>query len=244
MSTDISKLVPEEEQISPKKAKTLASYLDNIGLALALWIFVYPHPYKLVFSIALVFPLTMLYIYYKYRKQISLEDDSDSKVQTKQPSLLSAMTIPSLGLALRALIDYDLLNFADCLIAWCVIFLILSMVVIWITSSSTVKIGLFSKDSAAVFIFIFSYSYGSMIMVDCLYDNTKPEIYHTRVLDKHKSGGRHTSYYLTVDVWGNRTASEDVSVTNSLFNDVSPGETIDIYVEKGTLNIPWYYVDK
>jgi hypothetical protein len=243
LNTDITKLVPEEEQINPDKAKNLTSYLNNIGIAVSLWVMIYPHPYQVALTIALLYPLVTLYVFYRYRKTISLEDD-DNKTITKQPSLITALTLPSFGLVLRAFIDYDLLVFTDSLLTWGIIVLVLTMVMVWIVSISSHKIGLFSKDSFAVILFVLSYSYGSFIMVNCLYDNSKADVYHTRVLYKHVSSGRHTTYYLTLDTWGQRTSPEDVSVPSSIYRATQAGETIDVYVKKGTLYSPWYFVDK
>jgi len=209
----------------------------------ALWVIIYPHPYQIALTIALLYPLVTLYVFYRYRKRISLEDD-DSKIATKQPSLITALTLPAFGLVLRAFIDYDLLVFTDSLLIWGIIVLVLTMAMIWIVSISSYKIGLFSKDSFAVILFVLTYSYGSFIMVNCLYDNSKADIFHTRVLDKHVSSGRHTTYYLTFDTWGQRTAPEDVSVPSSIYGATQAGETIDVYVKKGTLGSQWFFVDK
>jgi hypothetical protein len=243
LSTDISKLVPEEVQVSPQKGKKLAIYINRLGLCLALWEALYSHPYSIALTVAMIFPLVTLFVLYIHRKSISLED-GDKKTGTKQPSLLAALIASSMILALRAGLDYDLLVFSDCLIAWGIGFIVLTTIILWIESTSAIKIRFFSGHGLSIMIFVLAYSYGSMIIADCFFDNTKPEIYHTHVLRKHMTGGRRYNFYLMLDKRGQQTKPGDVSVSSSFYRKTQPGDGIDVYVKKGTLDIPWYFVAK
>jgi len=244
LSTDISKFLHKGEQVSTKKSKSLTSYLNGVGIVLAIMEMVYPHPYEVVLTISIIYPLVMLYILYKHRNAMSLEDDGGKKVKAKQPSLLAALTMPSFGLALRAILDYDLLIFKDCFIPWSVISVLISIPLILIVSKSTAKVKLFTNTGYALLAFIVIYSYGSTVIANCMYDNTQPEIYRTLVLSKHPSGSKHRRYYLKLDKWGHHTEPEDVSVATSLYDETQVGDWVYVYVKKGTLGVPWYYVDR
>ena len=117
--------MPQEGSIDPKKAKTVSSYLNNIGLLLGLWLFIYPYPYKILISISLLYPFAALYAYYKYKGIITLEDDGNSKADLKHPTLLSALVMPAFGITLRMLIDYDPVFFKDCI--WPVVFIFIAL---------------------------------------------------------------------------------------------------------------------
>lgn len=236
--------MPQEGSIDPKKAKTLSSYLNNIGLLLCLWLFIYPYPYKILISISLLYPFVALYAYYKYKGIITLEDDDNSKADPKHPTLLSALVMPAFGITLRMLIDYDPVFFKDCIWPVVFIFIALFFIILLIQRSLSYKIRFWSKANAAVLIFLIAFSYGSCLATNCLYDNSVPKIYRATVLDKHSSHGKRTTYYLKLDRWGARNEPEDVSVSESQYNETSRNQVVHVNVKKGTLNIPWFYVEQ
>jgi len=241
LSTDISKLVPEEEQGSSQKGKKLTSFLNRTGFGLALWQAIVPYPHRFVLTAALIFPLIVLVVLFINRKSISLEL-GDKKNPAKQQSLFVALAVSSMVMALRATIDYDLLVFSDCLVAWAVVFVVLIVIMTWIENGSTVRLSPFSTKGLGIVFFVLIYSYGGTIVANCLYDKAEPEIYHTRVLRKHMTGGRSYRFYFVLDKWGPRTKPEDVAIPGSLYRKTQPGDSIDVYVKKGTLGIPWYFV--
>lgn len=243
LNTDITKLMPQQGSIDPKKAKTLSSYLNNIGLLLGLWLFVCPYPYKILISIALLYPFTALYVYYKYKGIITLEDDGNSKADPKHPTLLRALVMPASGITLRMLIDYDPVSYTDCLWPMILIFIALILIILSIQRSLAYKVKLWSIANAAVLIFLIAFSYGSCLATNCLYDNSVPKIYRTTVLDKHSSHGKRTTYYLKLDRWGPRNEPEDVSVSASQYNETSRNQVVHVKVKKGALNIPWFYLE-
>jgi hypothetical protein len=219
-------------------------YINRVGLWLALWEALYPHPYRVAMTIALIFPLIPLFVRHRYRKSISLEDDVDKKTGAKLPSLFAALIVSSMVLILRAVFDYDLLVFSDCLVVWGIIFVVLIMIILGIESTSGIRIKLFSGKGLSIMIFVLAYSYGSMIVTNCLFDNSKPEIYHTHVLRKHMTGGKRNNFYLMLDKWGPQTKPGDILVSGSLYRRTQAGDEMDVYVKKGTLHIPWYFVAK
>lgn len=244
MNTDISKLMPQDGSINPKKAKTLSFYLNNIGLGLGIWLFIYPYPYKMLISIALVYPFVALYAYYKYKGIITLEDDGDPKTDQKHPTLLNAMVLPAFGITLRMIIDYDPVFFKDCIWPVVFVFIALFFIILLIQRSLSYKVQFWSKTNAPVLLFLIAFSYGSCLAINCLFDNSVPRIYRTTVLDKHYSNGKGTTYYLKLDKWGERNEPEDVSVSKSFYNETLRNQVVRVAIKKGTLNIPWFYVEQ
>ena len=244
LNTDITKLMPQNGSINSKKAKTVSLYLNNIGLGLGLWLFIYPYPYKILISISLLYPLVALYAYYKYKGIITLEDDDNSKTDPKHPTLLNAIVMPAFGMTLRMIIDYDPVSFKDC--SWPIIFIFVALllVILLIQRSLSYKVKFWVKGNIEVFLFIIAYSYGCCIATNCLYDYSVPKIYRTTVLDKHYSSGKRTTYYLKLDKWGVRNEPEDVSVSKSFYNETLRNQMVHVAVKKGTLNIPWFYVEQ
>lgn len=243
LNTDITKLVPQEGSVDTKKAKTLSSYLNNVGLLLGLWLLIYPYPYEILITISLLYPFAALFLYYKYKGIITLEDDSKSKVDPKHPTLLSALVMPALGVTFRMLSDYEPVSYANCLWPIILIFIVLVLIVLLIQRPLSYKVKLWSKINVNVLLFIIPFSYGSCIAINCLYDQSAPKIYRATVLNKRSSHGKRTTYYLKLDKWGTRNEPEDVSVSESRFNATSIDQVMHVNVKKGALGIPWFYVE-
>jgi len=52
--------------------------------------------------------------------------------------------------------------------------------------------------------------------------------------------GKSTSYYLRLSPWGQFTKEHEFSVNRSFFNDVRRGDSVNILLSPGALDIPWY----
>ena len=75
-----------------------------------------------------------------------------------------------------------------------------------------------------------------------MYDESNPETFQSKVLDKRISSGKTTTYYLKLTAWGGQTESDDVSVSEELYNYLEVDDNVNIYLKKGQLDIPWFIV--
>lgn len=222
-----------------KQAKTICSWLNNISFALAFWLFLYPHPYDLAVLIALLYPLVTMVVQYRFRKVTIY---SDGEKNSAYPSLSTALLMPTMGLMLRAIVDFDLLKWPDCLMTIGMIAVVLSVIfaVIWKNMLSSSKKS--SKGLGTIMLFVLAYSYSSFMMVNCNFDYSKSTLYPAKVISREVTHGKHDAYYLTLNPWGPRTKAEEITVSKSLYNTVNVGDTVQVYVKKGTLKVPWFFV--
>ena len=64
------------------------------------------------------------------------------------------------------------------------------------------------------------------------------------MLGRHFSSGKTTTYYLEAGAWGPRTIPEEVTVTEKLYEQTQPGDTVHAYLFPGQLGVPWFSIDK
>ena len=104
--------------------KKVARILNSLGIAIALWLFIYPHPYSLAICAGLIYPFIVLVYFFKDQEVFTL---LDTEKKSAYPSLNSALVMPPLGLLIRALLDFDLLYFKDCIMPVMAMFIVLTL---------------------------------------------------------------------------------------------------------------------
>jgi hypothetical protein len=230
----------DERLLKLEKARKVCRIVNGGATILMLWVMIKPEPYELVISIAILYPLLVLVVLYLFKGFIRL----DEKQKTAYPNLSSALVLPALGLALRALLDFNLLSYKPIWIPIIIVTGILSFVFITVMKRFLEKEE--NRMSKVFYIigFMAVYSYGAVVLSNCLYDNSTTIVYTSEVLDKHTSGSKHTSYYLTLRSWGPVNENEDTDVGSRFYIAVEKGDIVSVYLKKGRLGIPWYYVGR
>jgi hypothetical protein len=94
----------------------------------------------------------------------------------------------------------------------------------------------------ALVLFFVGYTFGAIITVNGHFDHSEPETFHAKILDKHISSGKTTTYYLTLSSWGPFEENTDVTVTSDQYESFYPGNEVIVYQHPGVFRIPWYYV--
>lgn len=82
---------------------------------------------------------------------------------------------------------------------------------------------------------------GSAITINCVYDRSNVEKFKATIADKHITVGKSTHYVLTVYSWKKDDKLRELAVSKNGYNDVHIGGTVNIFVRKGLLGIPWFY---
>jgi hypothetical protein len=100
------------------------------------------------------------------------------------------------------------------------------------------------KRQAVVMMALFAvaYAYGIVAQLDTRLDRAPPQRFRVTVLDKHLSGGTHSPLrrILTVEPWGPRAETDDITVDGDTFHAVKRGASVCISLHPGALGIPWY----
>jgi hypothetical protein len=82
------------------------------------------------------------------------------------------------------------------------------------------------------------------MQLNCVFDQSVPKVYQTTVYNKRVNHGKSTTYYLTLNPWGNGTMPEDISVGRRQYNSNQIGDTISVATKPGLLHIPWFYLSQ
>lgn len=223
------------------------NWLEYITIALGLWFLFYPKPYELLFTILLCLPITGLLLNGLAGRpsiaslvEISTDDDGTNKYD-----VADFIDFPAYIIFMRVLIDYEFESFYSLVIPGSIAFVIM-LIILFATHTHIQKT---RKSKTWIYLSllfnIFLYSYAGTYGINCVYDQSEPTVYHAEVVDKRISEGRrHTSYYVKVTPWGHHYDKEEISVSQSHYEEIQIGQTVEIDLKKGLLNIPWYYIER
>ncbi len=220
------------------EARTVAKYINIVGGLTCAWLWFYPRPYLFSISVGMVVPALAFVSVYLYRGLIRFDERRNSA----HPSIIYGFLLPSVGLLIRAIMDYEMLEYKSIWIAISISTIALTF--LFILGTKEIKFQKFVDYVTTLSLagMILCYSYGTYVTSNCLFDKSEPEIFKSEVTDKEISSGKSTTYYLTLKPWGPRTETERVSVTKDEYEVTAKGDTVDIYLRQGLLKTPWFYV--
>lgn len=230
----IGESVPDRER-RIKVAKRVARFLNIGGVIIMIWLLI-PSAHYLPIILGLSYPLIVLIYFFAQQQIVTLLDTGKKSVH---PNLTVALYLSVGGLGLRVIIQYQALNATDCILPTAFLFVVLALLFVLLLRPSKAR----KSNLWTGIFFCLVYSIGAIGMINCAFDGSKPTEYKTRVLDHYITTGRSTTYYLKIDAWGPKKESEDESVPKSVYNQVKKGDWATVYLKKGYLNIPWYFVE-
>ena len=220
------------------EARRVAKYINIIGGLTCAWLWFYPRPYLISLSVGMIIPALAFISLYVYRGLIRF----DEKKNSAHPSIIYGFLLPSAGLLIRAIMDYEILEYKSLWISISIITITLTFMFIVGTKEIKFKTFLDYFTILSLAGMILCYSFGTYAISNCLFDKSEPEIFKSEVTDKEISSGKSTTYYLTLKPWGPRTETERVSVTKDEYETTDKGDTVDVYLRQGLLKTPWFYV--
>jgi hypothetical protein len=183
-------------------------------------------------------PILCLFVLQFYKGLVRIDERNGSA----HPTLIYAIFLPAMTILLRAIFDYNILDHANIWLPTILIALALTIVMAISTREFKLKrfVDVFSLFFVAVCMFV--YSYGSIVLLNCMYDKS-PSTHHTAtIINKRISSGKTTTYYLELTVWGPQREADEVSVSKDFYNRVAKDQVVNVYLQKGKFNIPWFEV--
>jgi hypothetical protein len=219
-------------------------WLDWASILLSGWFLFYPKPYEILFTIILILPIVGLVLHGHAKPSLtSLITILKKENGETDYNTASFIVLPALILILRMFLDYEIENLFELLIKGLIALVIFLLVV-----------SIFYKDIendnkhqfTTYFVLIGNmaiYCFATIYGINCVYDNSKPEIYKSVVVDKSIYSGKHTSYYLLVEPWSDNSDNNKIKVTEQKFYLTKIGDTATIERRTGLLKIPWHYID-
>ncbi len=216
-------------------ARNAAKWITGVAWGVALWVIFFPKPYLLAIFACISIPVIAIGLCYSYA---GLMKGGDRTI-TAYPTVAVAIAVPSMAIMLRALFDFNILSFGNLWIP----LLVLSIIIF---VAYNIPTGGFSPRNATDYIFLFvvaivafAYSFGTLLCANCAVDNTQPQAFEAKVISKHISKGRTTSYYLTVEPWQGIEEPEQIKVGRKEYERIRGADRITVYQHPGWLKIPW-----
>lgn len=230
----------EEREDKLKRARIVARTLTILGVLLTALLFFYPSPYELVTLAALIFPTLILASLHFFKGLIRI----DQKNNSGYPSIIYGLIFPGMALALRSFMDFDILEYSNFWLPTISVTVVTSLIMFSTTSELKFKKAADYVTVVSLVGFVFVYSYGGIINYNCIYDDSQSEVFSSEITDMRISTGKTTSYYIELKPWGPVAETEDVSISKGLYESLGVGESVNIYLQNGKMNIPWFSVSK
>lgn len=228
----------DEREDKLKWARYVARTINAVGSLLAVLLFFYPRPYELITLIALIFPVFILASLHFFNGLIRI----DQKNNSGYPSIIYGLISPGMALALRSFLDFDILEYSNFWLPTLAVTLMTSLIMLSTTTELKFKKAADYFTAISLVGFVFIYTYGGIINYNCIYDNSEPEVYSSEVLNMRISSGKSSSYYIELKPWGPISETEDISISKGLYERLEVGESVNIYLMNGKMNIPWFTI--
>ncbi len=225
--------IREEKLIRARKLAKAVNWAAAISTA---WVFFYPNPYQYAIIFTIAVPILALLVVKLSGNLIRI----DEKRGAANPSVIYAFIFPSLGLLLRAILDYEIASYENVWQPTIVIATSIIIALLWKQSEITFKKGIDVVTVGSLYFFLIGYSYGLVIHYNCYYDKSNAQKYMVEILNKRTSSGKSTTRYLEVSSWGKQQDISEVSVGKGFYSRTNVGDNVNVYYRKGNMGIPWY----
>jgi hypothetical protein len=219
-------------------------WLEWTSILLCGWFLFYPKPYEILFTLILILPIVGLVLHGHSKPSltslITILKKEDGETDYDPASFI---VLPALILALRMAIDYEIESYFDLLIKG----LIALVIFLFVMNFFYKDLEKGNKHQFTTYFVLIGnmaiYCFAAVYGINCVYDNSKPEIYKSVVVDKSIYSGKHTSYYLLVEPWSKNSDNNKIKVNEQKFYLTKIGDTATIERRTGSLKIPWHYID-
>lgn len=227
----------KEREQKLRQAKLLCHIINWPGFILMFFLIFLDSPGNALLTIGLLYPLLALSVL-KINHLISFDEENNSA----HPSISLGFVMPLMSLVMRIVWDVNVLHFEKLWVPSILLFTV--TLVVLLSGNHQFKFNSVKNFATTIlcFAFIYGYCITSVIIVNYLYDTSPKHIYKVRVLSKYTDTRSHDSYYLTLQKWGEQTASKNEVVNHSFYERSIVGKQVTIQSGNGLLGAPWYMI--
>lgn len=86
------------------------------------------------------------------------------------------------------------------------------------------------------------YSFGGLITINCNFDKSSSQEFHTSITNKWTTSGKGSHYHIKLKPWQKSQGSQEIDISRSEYESTSIGTSVSVFVKKGYLSIPWYFI--
>ncbi|WP_316839479.1 hypothetical protein [Pedobacter gandavensis] len=229
----------KEERIRKlNQARKVAKILNVLGVLIGAAMLFFKWNIQIPVAFGMIAPVVFVLILKRYKGLITLEEKKNSP----NPSIIWGLLAVMIAILLRSILAYDILDFKGiwipaALVSLCFFALMAISIVEFKSRKPEQLFGMFIMAMIS-----FGYGFGTIVLLNCEFDQSTPIQYHATILGRSISGSKSKSYHLELSPWGPRKEKEEVSVSHTMFNRLNNNEKVNIYLYQGKLKIPWFYV--
>lgn len=227
--------IREEKLLNARKTTKV---LNILGIISFVWTVFFPVPYNYAILSTLTIPISAVLATKFFSGLIRLDERKDSAY----PTVIYALTLPSLGLSIRSLLDFEIFDYSNVWIISVAIMVTLLSVILIKQEEFSLKNKKSLLSIIPIAMFLWVYGFGATIFINCYLDSSRPEHFTAKIVDKSISNGKITTYYLKLTSWGPQKEVDEVSVDQAMYDRVEVDNDVDIYFMNGKLEIPWFIV--
>lgn len=232
-------VIEENYDATHKRLKVFKYVSWGIGL----WYLFYPAPYKLLTVVVMTIPFIALAIVYFKKGMVRLFASEDSAYLSVGSLIQFLISV----LAIRGLLDVELISYQKVWLYTTFISICLVYLVYWVAKKE------FKSDKTderilglgIVSLFAFVYVFFFIVHINVNFDNGGYRIYNTQVIKKEIVGSDEDEYNLTVKPWLPGSNHNELRIWETLYEGIQPKDSVTIYLKQGVFNIPWVrYIEK
>lgn len=231
-------LTAEDRSRRLSEARVVAKVLNALGIVAGGYLLLLARPYGVSLYAAILLPFLCFPVLWRYRRMVRLS----ARKNSAYPSVLMAIGAPAFALVLRAMIDFQVTDHSQ-------VWLPCLLIVLLLTALIGLSGGFADPGSAQGMASVLGtaglfalYSYGSIVTLNGYLDRHAPKVYDVTVLSRRISKGKTTSYYVTVSLGRGQSATEEISVSRSMYEKLGEQDTAYLCVMDGRFGIPWEFL--
>lgn len=218
---------PEERLQKLESAGHFARRAEFVAFAVFMWGIAYPRPYVVTVAMLAGLPWVAVWAARHYKGFLRI----GTQTNDAHPNLAGLFLLPAIALALRVLMDVNLLEWKQAIAPACIIGGILFLAAM--TADPTLAPTAWSK--VALIVLAMVYGWGAGLQANSLLDRSAATTYTTRVSAKQEKS-------LLLGAWGPKRDTTSVHVSRSVRALVEPGDSVCVDLKPGALWVGWYTV--
>lgn len=226
---------PADRKAALVRGKSLAKKLTIASTVVCGWAWFYPTPYMPVIVSLIALPWVGIEILRRSNGLFRV----DERRNDAHPTVALALMFPPLILALRSLLDYNVLQSASAFLLYASIGGLLVFFAAKFDPTLWARKPIFGTFCAIGF----AYGFGVVTEANALLDRSIGTSYSAIVQGKHITNSKRVSYHLELSPWGPTTKPDDLEVSRATYDPIECGDSAVITLRRGALGLNWYYLN-
>jgi hypothetical protein len=227
----------EHKKLESYKESRKNTLLYNVaGPVVFVLLFILKVSATLLTILLILYPLFGIFIIHFYSGYIALI----GKKTGYYSSIFFGMIAPALLMIIESLTHFEILSYDNFWIPFMSISVLMLIAFYYTIKASK----FFTSQWLFAAVIAFCFGYGSILQVNTVFDNSKTQVFTAPVTGHYIQAGRNYSYHLLLSNWTNHPEPIDVSVFESFYRSTMIGSNVDVHLNDGFFNIPYFFVSK